>query len=1345
MASTVQRPSRVLVFLLDVSRAQSVQLDTRSPPPPSPDRYVEKFASAVERILNYHSSCSDCDLQWCYQLFDSDSCFLSLESRSIPLRPVSQSGVRTFREQLSRRISEASSGTTRPYKEKYAAITRAFEDALRDIEWTPSSDVLSVDSLLGDDDDQQDIQLSPCKSGHSVTPLLYLFSAAPDSIDALGAIESSVEFLDSVENGDSTDHVLPHDSHPVTSELHSSVIHKLDVRVKDELTRIVGILAKRKIGLAWVDSKISLAGMKTPERSRALSAFSKWLRSKSPGARFIDLSSLLLDSRILPTATIMQRVDNGNHHENTGNQEVSAATSKDQNLQWCLADVVFTKPSPLPIRGEGSKRAHPVAPGKQSTTQFWHYFRAQLSSSCAGASGSAKFWDVDAGLTSSDHVVFILRGLMTNNIGDDELFRMRAFESNAQILRPAGHDDPQSDAANVALWTSLFAGLMNNLASTQRYLIADVCVQGSGDSEGVKALFSVLVRPISALSASVRKVALDLTLSRMRLADSITAVSVFGDNPGNLRIQNLPWTGVSETVPEDHFDHYLARHLPERTSPIQTEDIEKMTSIRHCLLALASEADNARSPGHLSGLQKKYQSAREQLEPDCDPVYDIRTSPTRDQTDKEHVTVQDDLFSALESHVRAAKERTVTQKQAAETARDRAVKQQAAEIRAAMAKHQVQLIFTRKSASLRIEQRFGRDNNHNAALSVHNTTGNDVHCCVDPHMTEPLLGLSEEGNARSESPGRNPCGEAAQGTAAEEHTLAESALTGPQGFPDDPSTPSHSPNFREKLLSPVTVGAEGKIPNAEELVDSESEKVNGNLLLRVATERFTNDVAKASDPNNHAGEHVRASLRDLAAIAQILSDDCRVKSVNSQVIQQNLRRDSDVISDLEVAQKDCRTVDNSTSNSRVPSKLWRPILLAFAQVVWQIAESAIGDRRGRRGINRLGHSHHSVKRSTAMLSCIQVTGEVTTSSPQAHSLFHEAFLNFFDHVLIQFVNRTGTPIVIELIGKIFAEFDQKIHKGSPCLSTGSDRQDPSSVVASGSPEIKIDDAPRPRQSSYKQLVVSNSTDDQTFQPSSHHQDGCPRSCSRSSQPVPDVRRPKHGAVGRKEKKSVRRALYFDSERTYWPEKRTVENTPSERQHVVKRRRTIPTKDNNSVVAEARNRKSLANTARRSQLATKTVELRTTRQPSKSMADVATKRVGSKRPQTRKTVQEPRNDKLVAIRANAGPRRSPRNRKANPQVFKGNVVTDATEQSIGVGNKHTAACQEDDVEMCSPSLRLQQPRVNVGAIVPATPIHKKTSQKEASPNWSAFHKGPVTRSAAAELKHIEENGIPQSPE
>lgn len=1287
MPTTSLPPTRTIGFVLDVSAASLRPPPRESAPHVTRERHARKLVAAVSRLLDYHKTCSHCQLSWSYRFFDSETQASPSAFRKDEARETSEEELEVFRRQVAIHTKTASVGAASMYAIKYHEITTNLEDGLTDFSLClPDLDDNKIET---DQCDNLRTTLSDCTGGHPFQPLLYILTAAPDSMKALSACHGASAFLQPKHSRNVADAPTPQDMRSMISNIRSSVGSSKRVAHTDPFIKTAAAMESQDIGLVWVDTRPALPGVFSRERASIITAFCAWLETVSTSASFIDMHSLLLDERVMPVESHIAQI-HPDAQRNTCQVDGAQVVKEAESVEWNIADVLtttssagFTTISPPndQARDPGSSsnpllvRQSSMYPHGSSTSSLVRYFRAQLSTNFSQDSIGEPHEQQKPSTTQSPHVVIILRGIMPDSKNYEELYNLRAFESSAQVLRPLRYNSRSKDVDG-RVWAEHFGDVMTHLLHTSKGLFADVGMRGPGSSKPVQTLHSVLIRPLNSFTASVRKVTLNVAVPRIPFTDFAAEANVFGDTQGSLLLPDLPRSLERKGLPEHNNDRskWLRKtHLCEdvsflpqrltadtnerfippslsfgtpnlqeapfrvRESALQRDDLARSKPLR------SQERNSESQPQESGNNNDAFRSVGDSVEPKPNPI-------------EKFDNVQHGITRTCASPRQCQTQLTPLFEIESDAERDQDTELSDLDVETRALNRQSVLGTTRRNSTL--EHIPKSDLNSEKPL---------------PSNTPLILPFTEEPKT-TKTPLAAPS--------------AACTSRGPTG------SSSHYPGKTDesKAVPPGTV-PELKAYNSENELDQ------ANHAVSEAAASFQLNMKRLSEHAVHPEQYVFSSLRNLEAIARVLSAGGRIKTIERTIIDGNMGKDSEVIDALDATQRACRKIETAAASEALGPEIWLPIINGFGQVVWQIVDYAY-TRQHKTSSGHRKVVRHFAERSLSVLSCLQMIGAAMATWTESHSLFVKTFTYFLGDVIAQFARGADADLFERVVRKIFAKLDREgptalpdhVHRSSPPQSSWSTCRQTYRTT---------------RQSSYQQLVRASS-------------DKCEQSSEKNSAHNP--------------RRSARRALTFENEHV--GEKRSVESFLGG-EHFKKQQKGPPIKKHKKIVADARARKPLISSARRTQISMKTVELLTTKRTQRDSAAAAGSRTLHKDDLAKPSNRGHPDSRPVAA-ARPALRRSPR-KKQTPQPDKTVATTTPSPQACAPKRRTSPRHTQ------TPKSSSTSSKTGITAVAPATPTRTKRSQKEAVPDWTLLHVGRLTRRGAKRLADVhEQGGIPQSP-
>ncbi|CDF39150.1 unnamed protein product [Chondrus crispus] len=1271
MPTTSLPPTRTIGFVLDVSAASLRPPPRESAPHVTRERHARKLVAAVSRLLDYHKTCSHCQLSWSYRFFDSETQASPSAFGKDEGRETSEEELEVFRRQVGIHTKTASVGAASMYAIKYHEITTNLEDGLTDFSLClPGLDDNKIET---DQSDNMRTTLSHCTGGHPFQPLLYVLTAAPDSMKALSACHGASAFLQTKYSRNVADAPTPQDMRSMISNIRSSVGSSKRVAHTDPFIKTAAAMESQDIGLVWVDTRPALPGVFSRERASIITAFCAWLETVSTSASFIDMHTLLLDERVMPVESHIAQI-HPDAQRNTCEVDGSQAVKEAESVEWNIADVLtttssagFTTKSPPKDRardpGSSSNpllvRQSSMYPHGSSTSSLVRYFRAQLSTNFSQDSIGEPHEQPKASTTQSPHVVIILRGIMPDSKNCEELYNLRAFESSAQVLRPLRYNSKSKDIDG-RIWAEHFGDVMTHLLHTSKGLFADVGMRGPGSSKTVQTLHSVLIRPLNSFTASVRKVTLNVAVPRTPCTDFAAETNVFGDTQGSLLLPDLPGCLERKDLPENNNDRAtwlrktrLCEDVPQRLTADTNE---------RCI-----------PPSSSFGTPN------------------LREAPFRV---RERALQRDDL--ARSKPLRSQERNSESQPQESGNNNDafRSVGDSVERKPNPIEKFDnVQHGVTRTGASPRqcqtqltplfeIESEAERDQDTELSdLDVETFAPNRQSVPGTTRRNSTLEHIPKS-DANSEKP--LPCNTPLTMPFTEGPTTAKTPLAAPSvacTSRGPTGSSSHCPGKTDEIKAvPLSTVPELKDYNSENDLDQ------ANHAVSEAAASFQLNMKRLSEHAVHPEQCVLSSLHNLEAIARVLSAGGGIKTIEKTIIDGNIVKDSEVMDALDATQRACRKIETAAASEALGPEIWLPIIKGYGQVVWQIVDYAYT----RQHQNSTGHRkgvRHFAERSLSVLSCLQMIGAAMATWTEPHSLFVKTFTYFLGDVLAQFTKGADADQFERVVRKIFTKLDlegptalpEHVHRSSPPQSSLSTCRQTDRTT---------------RQSSYQQLVRASS-------------DKCEQSSEKNAAHNP--------------RRSARRALTFENEHV--GEKRSVESFLGG-EHFKKQQKGPSIKKHKKIIADARTRKPLIPPARRTQISTKTVELLTTKRARRDSPGAASSRTLHK-----DNLAKPNNrghpDSRPIAAARPALRRSPR-KNQTPQPDKTAATTTPSPQACAPKRRTSPRHTQ------TPKSSSTSSKTGITAVAQTTPTRTKRSKKEAVPDWSLLHVGRLTRRGAKRL-------------
>lgn len=890
--------------------------------------------------------------------------------------------------------------------DRYAAIARTIDNVMRDVDLTIGNDNFSSNSSLNDHDNSSSPIIS-CSAGHSASNSFYLFAAAPHSVEGLLAFDAPGAFpllfpppkdvagLDSSSN--SRQHVsvlpVPHARHEKAPNIGA-------------FRRTLEALQKRGVTLKWVNTHPT---RRFEQHSAVTKCFIEWLASVSATSKLIPLEYLIMDRRVVPTRSLFQTLHGQSYITDDSCEEQSRDALVDSAPEWAEVDVGFLKNS---LQGET----------ELEVVRFHRYFRAQLSLKNSKLFSEYCHSDqIDAEMCESRPLRMVLRGFLRNP-DDETLDRLCAFEEEASLLRPSNESLPSAHFHHLQ-WTSLFAGLMANLAMTQTSLLTDVVKIEDGH---YVFLHSVLIRPITASSANVRKIQ----------AGPRQTLRHYGEVSDDVRVDtdvdqwtNVRDNGMFEVKPAAaFFQRFL--HVPsEEKAEERKEDKQRAQSILTALrdFAALSSAEILHSPvgqrlialpdpGKNSAVnticaailrdETNYCSATRQGKSEDDNIHNGHPSGNSASFGcKEHL----EITTHRQFHTNRALRTTEVFEQTKILAKNVTISS-SREIHDSDTKPRSSPL---RSPKLTLPPDMIPE--LNAGFSP--VEGGSPNWPALP----PLCAINFQ-DPQSHAYGPSQIQDANQ--MADRNTLRTKSSYSPDvpvyiktGLASKPRN-GNDQSGRERNMSNINGPHDNAL--ATDLSTSFDVEMDGSALLETASLRFNLSVSELLETKPFDVSHqVRVCLERMSALVEVVANADYWKCIHNS-FPSHIKKQSVVFSALRNMHRGSKMSKCILPKNPDP-KYWAIIIDALVQVVWYIAEGA---NRYQTGTSRIGPKRRQnlIDRAISLLSSIQLAGE-TVFGTDGQIFYREVISSFFQDVLVKFLNGSHPESFIDAVRAVFIEYD----------------------------------------------------------------------------------------------------------------------------------------------------------------------------------------------------------------------------------------------------------------------------------------------------------------------------------
>lgn len=1020
--SEAAAPSPKVVFLIDVAQTPLSPSSKQSHPAPLNNVTCAKFpqiTAAAQRLISFYNDCSHCNLLWAYQFFDSNNYRVSLAPRRVQFLPVSFVSFRSFRDDLSERLSQSVPIST-SFSDKYVAVARAVEDILRDAEWTSANESSPTDSFLDEHRQPPPLSQPLCSAGHSVTASLYLFAAAPHVAEALLPFDSSDAFplMFSSERAAAapTSGSSPYQR---LSSLMTSLPKVQKAQSPSVFRRALGALQKRNVLFKWIDTgPICEVEQNCPIVSKS---FAKWLASVSASTKLISLKFFSIDERVVSSMSLLQGLDErARVIYNSPRGRLQDARTK-SNVEWVEVEVGVMGHSLL------DKSEH-------NTLTFHRCFQAQLGiTSCDFAIQSRHSDQTFSKPCASGPLRMVFRGFFPN-AKDEKLDELGAFEDEASLLRPSDRAPP-STFSDLALWSSSFAGLMAKLALTQTSLIADVAGIENGHYVYSR---SVLVRPITMSNANIRRIRIDCwqPLPHFEKELDIDAIPTKGGSLRCIAPNLAPLTLRTSAAVFQRFLHAPADEEGEK----RLEETDRKQSIVAGLKELATLSFNECESNLFSQQLDTSRHSEKGLAVDS-----IIAAILRNETDDRRAVCQKNYTVLANDFERAEQQDSGA---VTSTSHDEPTEMTACRrMRTSCVPGAVE-VAGRTEAPMK---NLLNQNPCDMYSSENRVQSNDLPAgSVLKHQSNSLVSLEQ-------TPRSNKTGES-------NPNLSSFAVGESPNWPIlQPLPPSTTPDPQPHVQNPTKVadtkialraksshvadgGEDGSIlsspvreeqpPSCEptpsgvykshqsipatELTSSFCGEVDGSAMLQRATIRLDHSVSELIGAHSCDIPHrVTVCLRRMSSIVEVIANVDHWRCIQNS-FSAFIKKQSVLSSALRHAHKDSRISKHIPTLTPRP-KFWAVIIDALVQVIWHIAEGA---NRYQTGTARIGPKRRKnlTDRAISILSCVQLAGE-TLSGTDGHTFYREVISSFFRDVVMRFSHGSHPESFIDAVKALFIEYD----------------------------------------------------------------------------------------------------------------------------------------------------------------------------------------------------------------------------------------------------------------------------------------------------------------------------------
>lgn len=950
----------------------------------------------------------------------------------MPFLPVSPASFRQFKDDFSKSSSQPVS-TSISFSDKYAAVARTIEDVVRDVEWTCISDTSSADSFLDDHRDPIPSSQPSCSASHSISASLYLFAAAPhvaegllafDSSDAFPLIFSSERTAIALTSGSNLRHRL--------SNLSTTMSKGQEMQGSGVFRGALGALQKRDISFKWIDTE-PFCGFQQ-NCSAVSKSFAKWLASVSATIRLISLKYFFIDERVASSTSLLQGLHEHGHSIYDSPQEQLRDARAKTVTEWVEVEVGVMRQSLQskhvrePLSFNRCFQAQLGITSSEPTTQSSHPVRAVPERCVFGL------------------LRMVLRGFLPN-ASDEKLDKLSAFEEEASLLRPSNKTMPYTSSDHL-LWASLFAGLMAKLALTETSLTADIAMMENG-----RNIFShsVLVRPITMSSANIRKIKIGRcrSLSHYGKASDIGAAANKDGgswcNASNIAPLNVkPSRAIFQRLLHIPSEGEMEEERIKRSDRVQSvvaglKEFAVISS-RECESNLFHRQWNTmrRSRKGLS-VDKIIAAIRQKETTDCKAVCQEGCPTNANDIEQIARQAREAVASSLRNeHVNMTTCCKIQSSHAPEAAGI------AGRMEAPMN------VLNPDSCDVHAHDN-GVQSNDPAAWSIFKPRSNSfVSSDHAPRSTraagsDPSLSPVAAGESPNwptlqplhPSTDADPCSLGPNPTeVTNTHTMP--CLKAPHivdklGPIEADSIPSSSVREKGPSCEPATSDIHGSHQSTPvvEVTNSFSGEIDGSAMLQKATIRLDQSVSELTSARSDNVRHrVAVCLGHISSLVEIIADmdywRCIQNSFSSFIKKQSV-----VSSALRNAYK-CSRISKHVPTATPNPKFWAVIIDALVQVVWHIAEGA---NRYQTGTSRIGPRRRKnlTDRAISILSCVQLAGE-TLSGTDGHMFYREVITNFFQNVIVKFLDGNHPKSFIDAVKALFIEYD--VDHSSFCVPPG---------------------------------------------------------------------------------------------------------------------------------------------------------------------------------------------------------------------------------------------------------------------------------------------------------------------